>query len=331
MNLVNGTPFSVASVVALSENAEETLAVIIKATYDVRTGKARLMDTQDQIQVADEYRGEPGKSSVRYASDRPLHKAATDVILMGRAYADRADCRQVDVRLQVGAVTKTVRVFGDRVWVKAGSILSSTPARFERIPLEYERSFGGVDETAGESLRSNPVGVGFRGKGSRLDPIGARLPNLEDPRLPIQSPKDRPPPAGFGFIAPHWEQRSQFAGTYGPDWLSSHAPLLPPDYDPRFQQVAPPDQIARGYLRGGETVDVRNASSTGRLSFSLPAPRVEVEVQMVGEATALPLQLDTVVVDGDREVVLMTWRGGLSVHERIYDVEAVRVTAEAVE
>ena len=268
-----------------------------------------MLDEQDPLQVADAYLGKPDKSRLRYAGERPLHKPTTDVVLIGKARADRPDCRQLDVSLRAGPISKTVRVFGDRVWVTLGTAFPSAPARFESIPLVHERAFGGVDEGAGERWATNPVGVGFRGKGSKLPLEGTPLPNLEHPKQLIRGAKDRAPPAGFGFVAPSWEPRLQFAGTYGAAWLENHAPLLPPDYDDRFQQVAPADQICPAFLRGGEPVEVTNASPGGRMAFALPAPQLRIELQVSGDTTPLEVNLDTVVVDGDREVVSITWRG----------------------
>jgi hypothetical protein len=328
MHFVNQTPFQASTILALDRDAAETLAVVVKAPYDVGRGRPQPSEKPDPIVGADEYTGEPGRSGVRWASDRPLRKAATDVVLVGHAWADRPDCRQVYVGLRVGPITKVVRVFGDRAWITAGGTSATRPARFEKVPLVWERAFGGVDATAGESVAENPVGVGFRGKRSKLEFDGQRLPNLEDPRNPLKSPDDRVAPAGFGFVAPNWQPRLRYAGTYDDGWLATRAPLLPQDYDERFQQVAPADQVLPGYLRGGEPVEVQNATPSGRLSFALPALRLVSEVQISGDVAPLGMVIDTVVIDGDRERVLLTWRGSMRIHGRVYDVERVAVALE---
>jgi hypothetical protein len=331
MRLQNTTPFVVSTALALDRNAAETLAIVVKGTYQVRNNVVRLAELQEPIAAADVYRGEPAKSSLLKAGERMLHKAATDVVLIGNAYADRRDCRQVDVSLRIGPIAKVVRVLGDRVWVSGAGTVPSHPARFDKIPLVYERAFGGVDESVGERMEENPVGVGFRGRGSKVTLAGTPLPNLEDPRQPIRDAKDRPPPVGFGFVAPFWKPRRAYAGTYGPEWLEKQAPLLPADYDERYQQVAPADQIWHGFMVGGEKVDIVNASPSGRLSFTLAAPTLRVELQISGDPVPLPVNLDTVVVDGDRESFSMTWRGNRSVHGQVHDIEVVRVEAERVE
>jgi hypothetical protein len=328
MELVNQTPFAADTLLMLDLSGAETMAVVIKATYDVSGPAPRLAEKATPLLDADAYVGEPGKSSIRFASDRVMGKVATDVLLVGHAYHDRPRAEHVDVVLKVGPVRKVLRVFGNRVWTSGLLRVASAPAPFDRIPLVYERSFGGADDTAGERCAANPVGIGFRGKRSSLPGSGSPLPNIEDLRHLVQGPKDQPPVAGFGVIAPNWSPRLALAGTYDEAWLASRAPLPPANYDPRFQQTAPADQICPGFLLGGEPVEVRNASPRGRLAFALPQPRICVEVQDFIDRTPLLVKLDTVVIDGDRELLLMTWRGSLSVHGRVYEIDAVQISAE---
>jgi len=328
MELINASRIPVLPLLVLDPRGEETVLVVVKASFDISRGGVRLADEQDGIALADEYYGEPGQSSLRHAGDGILFKPATDVVLIGSAHAPGKPCGRVDDVLTAGRLSKTVRVFGDRRWERGlVSPRASEPAPFERMPLVYERAFGGTDTTVQESERRNPVGVGFRGEKSALPMVGVPLPNLEDPARLIGQPADRPAPAGFGFIAPHWEPRLQYAGTYDQSWVDDRAPLLPADYDPRFQQVAPAGQVCPGYLVGGEPVEVRNASPSGLLNFPLPKPRIEVWLG-TEEPRALDVNLDTVVIDGDRERLLMTWRGGASVHDRVYDLEWIKVSAE---
>ena len=89
------------------------------------------------------------------------------------------------------------------------------PEPFERIPLIYERAFGGWDRSHPETEKHgfeprNPVGTGFRAKRGKFEK-GIRLPNLEDPQRPLKGHRDKPPPTGFGFISPHWPPRAALA------------------------------------------------------------------------------------------------------------------------
>jgi hypothetical protein len=331
MELINHSPFSIQSLVLLDNNGKETLLVVAKASYAIDRGTPRFCDKQEAIRMADEYYGEPGSSSIRFAGETSLHKPATDVILLGSAYPPGRRQRVVDVVLQAGRIRKSVRVFGDRHWEGTSWLeRMSEPLPFERMPLLFERAFGGIDDSnpdAPESEPRNPVGVGFRARRSNRPLAGTPLPNLENPEQLIRSASDRVEPAGTGFVAPHWEPRRSRAGTYDARWRQERAPFLPDDYSPVFQQAAPVDQVCPGYMQGGEPVHVENASPKGRLDFRLPESRPEVSVRMGEDLLSLPMKLDTVVIDGDDCILRMIWRAGLSVHNRIYDVSSIRVAA----
>jgi hypothetical protein len=210
----------------------------------------------------------------------------------------------------------------------------SRPAAFERIPLQWERAFGGWDRSSPDPARHayeprNPAGTGFRAPGSRFEE-GLRCPNLEDPARPLRGWGDRPTPAGFGFTSPHWEPRARLAGTYDAAWQKDRAPLLPRDFDPRFLNAAAPGLVASGHLRGDEPVVVSGVSPEGGWAFALPgvgAP--EVRVVRPGLADALvSTRLDTVVVDVDERKLFLLWRGRLGLRREPTEVRTLAVRAE---
>ena len=184
------------------------------------------------------------------------------------------------------------------------------PRAFERVPLQWERAFGGKGEPR------NPVGVGFRSSHGRFEE-GLRAPNLEDPARPFKGWGDRPTPAGFGFTAAHWEPRARYAGTYDKRWAEERAPLLPRDFDRRFLNAAAPGLVAPGYLRGDEGAVATGVSGAGGISFKLPGvapPRVEVE-HAGREDAKVAMGLDTVILDTDAGKLFLLWKGELVVRE----------------
>jgi hypothetical protein len=259
-----------------------------------------------------------------------LGKVGTDVVLTGHAYAQRYGDPYVDVSLSVGRLKKTVRVFGDRWWERSLGIYRASKAiPFRRIPLVYERAFGGVDRSHSDQKRHewemrNPVGVGFRAKRSKLPLKGARLPNIEDPNDLISRPRDRPEPAGFGFIAPSWKPRTEYQGTYDANWQRKRMPLLPEDFDDRFNNAASHDLIADGYFVGGELVQVRNATPSGVLRFRIPCIMLESSLLIDAEICRIDMQLDTVVIDTDLSRFILTWRGTQNVHKSIENIRWIR-------
>jgi hypothetical protein len=337
VDLDNRTPFAAAPCAVADLDGADFLVVIFKATYALDgAGGMALADEQRPVELADRYVGEPGVSSVAYASDLALHKTATDVVLAGHAYPARTGDREGEVGVQIGAVRATARVFGDREWQSAlGATRMSRPAAFERIPLGYERAAGGADTSPADERDHgldprNPVGVGFRARRSRRPVDAARLPNFEDPAALVRTPQDAPPPAAVGFVAPGWAPRVAWAGTYDAAWSTARKPLLPSDFDARFFNAAPPALTAPGFLRGDEHGAALGVSPYGLLRFTLPRalPAVEVTGKTTGR-TAVPVNLDRVLVDGDggaQGEVVLVWSGGLRVTRGFHDLDAVTLT-----
>lgn len=330
MDLLNRTPFAVAPFVFLHEGLE-TLLLVVKGTFTFGQQGPRVSDEQDPIVIADEYVDEPHNSSLLRASDVTLLKPATDVLLRGYAYSTPGSRTEALVALRVGSLKKGVRVFGDRVWERVLRVTrQSEPKPFLKMELTYERAFGGTDASVPqrvERCEENPVGRGFRARDSRLPVEGAPLPNLEDPTGLLESPDERPRPACFGPIAPSWKPRPLYAGTYDEAWKRDVFPFLPRDFDPRFLQCAPPDQILPGYIQGGEPVVIAGASAQGALQGSLPTVNPEVTVRIGDRIEQPPLRCDTVLLDAERPAVTLVWRAQLSVQGAVPDVRRIEVSS----
>ena len=46
----------------------------------------------------------------------------------------------------------------------------------------------------------------------------------------------------FGPMGRGWPGRIEYGGTYDQNWIDNIFPFLPPDFDDRYFQMAPPDQ-----------------------------------------------------------------------------------------
>lgn len=334
LELANRTPFATGLSAWTDRDGAEWASVVVKGTYSLERGAPRVADVQVPVVTAPILAGEGLAAAVRLAPDLGPARPATDVVLLGNAWAPRPRTRVHDVSLRVGPVSRTVRVFGERRWFRAvGSWVASDPVEFERIPLAWQRAYGGVDATdpAGERFEPrNPAGTGFAAaaKAERLQDLP--LPNLEDPRQLITAWNTRPPPAGLGFVAPSWEPRSRCGGTYDAAWERDRMPLLPADFDPRFHCAAPEAQQARPHLAGGEAVSVAGASRQGDLVFALPRVAVRATAWIRGQRSSHAGVLDTVVIEPDERRVVLVWRAAIPCTRRFLQLEAVQVTAEGV-
>lgn len=336
--LKNHTPLMSELLLLADEHGRDVLVVLAKSTHRItQHGILEWAPEQAALCLAGEYLGEPGQSSLKYAPECAFTKTATDVVLIGHAHAPQAkQVTQLDVSLRVGPVSKTVHVSGDRLWKKTRGLFGSSwkmssPKPFSTLPLVYERAFGGKDVTPAKPEQHayeyrNLIGTGVIAQHTKLDHDMA-LPNLEDPRQLIQKITDRPPPAGFGCIAPDWQPRLKYAGTHDAAWQASRMPLLPQDFDPKFFNAAHPDLVAPGFLTGTELVEIVNAVPEGRVSFNLPGNPPGVQLTLTGEGPqSLEVKLDSVIIDTDARTVQMLWRASANVYQRLYDIESVDIT-----
>lgn len=330
----NQTALAVSFSAASDENGRPLLVVFVQATYAIAPGRApTLSDEQPETSLVGELWGEDSAvSSYRIEPAYAFMKPATDVVLLGQAHAPARPVTELEVAFRVGALGKTLRVIGDRSWVRANGVVGATrPQPFVQMPLSYERAFGGWDRSHADPASHgfeprNPIGVGYRTTDLRFEE-GIALPNLEDPRDPIRTFGQHVAPAGVGFVSPHWSPRAEFGGTHDAAWVRDRQPLLPGDFDRRFFNAASPGLIAAGYLRGDEQVVVENACAAGRLSFSLPGtapPRCKVELRGLADAD-LETALDTVVVDTDKSLLRMTYRAHTTLRAGLHDVRTIRV------
>jgi hypothetical protein len=313
LQLANQTPFECALGILPNLDGVECAVAVVKATFEFAGGQLALARRQRRPYMMDEFHGEPGASSLKVAAEICLPKPGTDVLLVGHAYA-RDDATFTDVHLRVGGMEKVVRVFGDRRW--DSGLLGykiSPPEPFQKIPLQYELAFGGTDAQPKDESKvdyepRNPVGRGLIPKGSQTPVKGTPLPNLEDPASLIRSIKDRPAPACFAPVAPHWTPRKHLAGTYDAEWQRTRAPYLPKDFQPRFFQCAPPGLIAEPFLRGGESVAISGASAAGTSRFALPNCTLQVAFNLDGKVNAVAPSLDTVEFTPDSSSFTLLWR-----------------------
>ncbi len=328
----NLTPFVFEPVFVADEEGRPLLVAVVKATYALSPDGLTLAQEQEPPLLAGDCYGEPETASYRYEPEGGLAKPATDVVLVGSAAAPRANTTELLVAFQVGPLKKGLKVVGERAFFKTLTDVGMTkPVPFEKIPLHWERAFGGWDKSNPDAKRPqfeprNPVGVGFRGSGTRFEE-GLRCPNLEDPTRPFKGWSDRPTPVGFGFVSPNWEPRTQHAGTYDEAWEKDRAPLLPKNFDRRFLNAAPAGQVAPGHLKGDEPVVVTGVRPEGGYSFKLPgvaAPEVTVARSGLPDAP-VKTRLDTVIVDTDAQKVILLWKGELVLRREPTEISAMRV------
>ena len=337
LQLKNKSPFKATIALFPNDKGIDTLYTVIKATFTLEP-KLEVAEEQAPIVMADEYWGEPGQSSLKYASEMHLLKPSTDVVMVGEAcMPDKQPVTELSVRLKIGDKEKTVLVFGDRQWEKGiMGLRKSEPVAFESMPMTFERAYGGThvidpetDKIVYEAF--NPVGLGFNGKKTKKEIDGSPLPNLENPDKLINSAKDQPAPACFGYVAPAWEPRKSFAGTYDDAWQKKRAPYLPEDFDPRFFNMASPDLIMDQHLNGGEPVIITNMSVKGPILFNLPQCEFDFSVDVDNKIEKPELNLETVLLEPNKQSFSMLWRAALECDKKTLKVNEININLNKIQ
>jgi uncharacterized protein YjbI with pentapeptide repeats len=327
LQILNDTPFIAAPLPGRLSFPGHSLTLIVKGTFDL-TLEGKTVIAQDPLYPAgDEYYpgDEDMRGALRYPSDFAYFKPRADLLLVGTCYAPGGKpvnrCRVV---FQVGERRGVLALSGDRTWQH------TEPAPFARMPLGYERSFGGA------SCPENPLGLGFEAvNGPDGRPAGP-LPNIENPGALLRTPSQRPEPAGFGPLNHAWAGRRALLGRYDGDYLESRWPWFARDFDWGYFNAAPPGMQVEGYLRGDEPLYFENLRpEVSQLHAALPGLRVRCFVDRADTSTTpggfreLPMRLDTLWVDMDALRLVLVWRGPAKVEsEEAAEIRHVFVVAE---
>jgi hypothetical protein len=222
MELVNRTPL--ASEVFVTSRADtpdgqrmRSAILIAKATLQVGDDGRMSLVSDDPLPVLDS-EIETDLGVVPRDTHVPNDDGLVDVGAHAAAYGEngRPTTSRL-VELWVGEHYRALRVTGERAWIGRGdSALISDPEPFVRMPLTWERAFGGTHEvwidehTALDvSHAPNQLGKGFdfhRAIDSLARTLGCpasfpryddhrALPNIEDPYAPITRWEDEPRPS----------------------------------------------------------------------------------------------------------------------------------------
>jgi len=321
-------------------------SVLVKRSYDIVPGQRCIRsESANPFVKVDEYydNGDPEWTTVKYETDIAPYKPATDVVVIGNAYAPKGKpVAQMNVSVEISNIRKTIRVIGDRqcIYRKENYPLFTAPAEFTEMEIRYERAYGGRDELSDPNLPfiypRNPMGTGLALKNIPEIIEGLKLPNLEDPadlltpeRIILNEPtrwNRQPLPQSFGWFQKIWYPRCSFVGSVPgflePDEVMREEILgiVPkgqialarqfklPSFDVRFNNGASYG-LALPYLNGDERVSLKHLTQDGFLEFMLPSdpPRIMLNIGL-GE-NELKAELHTVCIQPEKMQVDMVWRG----------------------
>ncbi|MGK4008583.1 DUF2169 domain-containing protein [Sorangium sp. So ce1036] len=276
------------------------VTIVAKATFAmVPGGDARQIDPLDVVRGEIHARGNPMSPLVAASELAPWLERA-EVVLTGHAWAPGgAPVRRMPVRLAIlrGAaalVDKRLEVVGDRTAVAGAP--SPEPEPFVKMPIEYQRAWGGPGDP------ENPFGVGG------LEDTGGRTP------LPNVLPPDgRRAPIGLGPIPSIVPSRTRLLRGLARAELEGVA-SIPDGFDWSYYQSAPADQRFDRVLGGEQIVLEGLRPHHPALTTRLPPLRALATIHLPnGAARSLPLPGDMLIVQSDAGRCAVVFRGSFQV------------------
>lgn len=329
-----------------NDDGTSVFSVLVKRTYDIVAG-GRVQPAEQTMPLikVDVYYddGYPESSTVKFENELAAFKLATDVVLVGKAYAPGGKPRaEFQISLEVGNLKKTIQVMGDRhcVYRANRAPLVTDPVEFTEMEIRYERAYGGTylrnDPTNMFAYPRNPMGTGFVLSNTHETVDGLALPNFEDPndllvpeRVVLNDPyqwNGQPLPQGLGWYQRTWYPRCSFVGAVPgfvePDMVMREEKLglVPkkqialarqlklPSFDVRFNNGASIG-LALPYLVGGERMRLNNLTLEGELEFTLPSERPVITLDIGLGENKLAAVLHTVCIRAEDRQLDMVWRG----------------------
>ncbi len=317
MELINQTPMPANLVVGRGVGSRRRGVLIVKATYrlDVRGFDVDLEAPHPVLK--DDVETELGlvPSDLRFSGPRD----ELEVLVLGAAYPAAGE-RACVVELRIGELRRRLHVSGERFWVGRGAdAVISEPQPFARMPLTWERAFGGtadvqVDASARVPVSSplNPRGMGFDAErwvdalvaGGMRDPslprapATRRLPNVEHPDDRVASWDDEPLPYCWATLPIDSGLREQLR------------------YEARQAGRTPPRELSRAHPdltmpapAPGTPIELRGCTPSGApFAFRMPASGVRADYAIGARAGTLELRPQTMVLMPEEQRVTVTFR-----------------------
>lgn len=232
------------------------IGLVLKRTYTILPdGRCQLAGEDLQEDVSEyeepyEFVDPPRVSSVRVDNDAGGFRLATDVVIQGCAYTYRSNVTETVVSVRCGKHGREIRVYGDRETSMGPDSTPrfSEPKPFDRMPIRYDKAYGGVDLAALEAYGKpsdltelafarpkwnletatpyhyprNPAGVGFMLVCNRESLGQVKVPNLEFPFDPVTPERmvvghahnwpAAPLPAAMDWFSRGWFPRQGYLG-----------------------------------------------------------------------------------------------------------------------
>ncbi len=340
MELINQTPIVAdvqISVDSVDDDGPRMGLLVAKATFLFDQNGTTELDIQNPFSL---FTTEEDTDLGQLPSDAVQRRDQVfEVVLLGAAYPEGTEAvESMTVKLSVGNASQTMRVTGDREWSDNSNPTITPPVPFTRMPLVYERTFGGMcpawmDEDTVIDIRDsvNHHGRGFDATflakhiGESLQaPEGfpsmeyvRQLPNLEHPEHLIEAWDDAPEPYCWSTVP----QDIAFTQTRFLRYVKKKVALdeIPGDEDEYSREVlthvfhrAHPDWII-ALPPYQALVTMSGMSLRGELSFRIPPLRVIADYELGNRVGTRELAPQLMVLLPEQQRFYIVYRASFTV------------------
>ncbi len=279
LRIETSAPLAVEAVAWRPRAGEVAATIIVKATFRLEPYLSPLSDEVEP--VAD--------------LDRAPFKRAPELLAVGHAHAPgKKPTRSVVARVVFGSVDKAVELWACREFDAEGDAAVVGPEQ-SRFSLDYREAAGGPGT-------ENPVGI---------PPSARRIASIQ-PRAFVPRQGLPLPTAGLGPIAADWPGRARRLRTEDRSWLAAlmerDAPI---GFDPSFFAIAPPDQRLLEPVSAETKLELEGLHPEHDRLVTYLEKVDPVLLCEEGDVIVPELVADTLVIDAERGVGTVTWRGVL--------------------
>ena len=298
MDIIARGAYRVSSIVWQPRPGAFSLTLVCRAAFELAPGESPMVSLPH-----DEGADRIAEDAIAGA---PL-KRWPEVLVVGHAHAPEGKpVSSLVARVAVGDLDKTIQVQGDRSFTAEGHLLG--PAPFTQMPIRWDRAAGGPGTW-------NPGGM-VLGASAPVDDRGRlALPNFEPAGAHVATRDDIVPPVGLGPLPADSPMRTERLGRHAASWDAATwtARPLAEGFDFAYFNAAPHDQILSA-LAGDERIVLEHLHPRhARLTTYLRGVPPSASAGFGGAAHELTLSCDTLVIDADRGIAELVWRGQLAI------------------
>lgn len=323
----NNTPLAALAFDQWHPNGMTMAVIVARGRIRVDPDGSQFFVEGTELVLADEFSGDPHKSSMLRGNDLIPFKPFADITLKATLQSSEP-AEFITGEIHIGDVSASIRGCGSRYWYYDRGWKLSTPKPISELSLCYTKSSGGryIGDPDGRVDPRNPIGSGVIDSEYTPQTLDIPAPQIDSIAAPISLDPTKPAiPQGVGPIPPWWEDRQQYVGTYDDEWAEKVHPRLPQDFDYRHYQVAPKELILGHYLLPGMELQTKGFRPNGK-DFTVQIPDIMPFATFSfsdGRVVQVRLHMDGIHLDLTSAVPTydLTWRSWIETCPSLYRVD----------